>query len=841
VKNKLFAGLVLIHLAVFNFQLSTAHAQGTAFTYQGRLNGSGSALSGLYDFRFKLFADPLGNTQVGANYFSTNLPVTGGLFVTTIDFGAGVFNGSNYWLEVDVRTNNPGNTLLYTPLTPLQALTPTPYAVFANTASNLLGVLPTTQLSGTLPAGQLAGTYGNAVTLNNAGNSFSGNGGGLTNLNASQLAMGVISNILLPGFQASLGYVSIGGGTGNTATGYGDTIAGGSSNSAAGLLATISGGNGNGATGNYDAIAGGRGNSINGYSDNYCTVGGGQSNNVGFNFDTIAGGSGNNAGGNNYGYSTVGGGLANQANNDYSTVGGGQNNYNAVVGGTISGGEYNQLLPTSFANGSVVGGGFNNTNSGSFATIPGGSGNFASGNYALAAGVNAAATNDGAFVWADNEEATFSSTTTNQFNVRANGGVRFVTGGAGITLDGQTVLTSSSTLNGNNVANFDASQLIGVVPNGALPGFQAPSYSVMAGGVGNTVGGVYTTVGGGENNTNSSFAGVVGGGQNNLASGVNEPTVAGGSRNTASGDYSFVGGGVANTASGSYATVPGGLQNVASGVSSLAAGDHAQATNDGAFVWADDSTSGAFASTGNNQFLIRANGNVGINTTTPGSELTLVQPNAGGRGAELSLVNPAASTVGNEVAINFATDPSTYNLDNPNAQIKARSMNLDNRTDLILSTYNGSAFAERLRVQSGGNIGIANTNPAYLLVVGGSASPAYCNGTTWQNGSDRNIKNDFSEISPLTVLAKVSALPITEWQYKLEAAGTRHIGPMAQDFHAAFGLNGADDKHISTVDEGGVALAAIQGLNQKLTEKDAEIQELKQRLETLEKIVLKSN
>jgi cell division protein FtsB len=64
---------------------------------------------------------------------------------------------------------------------------------------------------------------------------------------------------------------------------------------------------------------------------------------------------------------------------------------------------------------------------------------------------------------------------------------------------------------------------------------------------------------------------------------------------------------------------------------------------------------------------------------------------------------------------------------------------------------------------------------------------------------------------------------------------------MAQDFHAAFGLNGADDKHIATVDEEGVALAAIQGLNQKLTEelkrRDAENAELKARLEKLEAII----
>jgi hypothetical protein len=56
---------------------------------------------------------------------------------------------------------------------------------------------------------------------------------------------------------------------------------------------------------------------------------------------------------------------------------------------------------------------------------------------------------------------------------------------------------------------------------------------------------------------------------------------------------------------------------------------------------------------------------------------------------------------------------------------------------------------------------------------------------------------------------------------------------MAQDFHAAFGLNGADDKHISVVDEGVVALAAIQGLNQKLDEKAAEIQTLKQQNDSL--------
>ena len=86
----------------------------------------------------------------------------------------------------------------------------------------------------------------------------------------------------------------------------------------------------------------------------------------------------------------------------------------------------------------------------------------------------------------------------------------------------------------------------------------------------------------------------------------------------------------------------------------------------------------------------------------------------------------------------------------------------------------------------------------------------------------------------------MAALPITQWSYKTEP-GVRHVGPMAQDFHAAFGLNGTDDKHIATVDEGGVALAAIQGLNQKLNEKDAEIQKLKEKADKVDSLEKRLN
>jgi hypothetical protein len=107
--------------------------------------------------------------------------------------------------------------------------------------------------------------------------------------------------------------------------------------------------------------------------------------------------------------------------------------------------------------------------------------------------------------------------------------------------------------------------------------------------------------------------------------------------------------------------------------------------------------------------------------------------------------------------------------------------------------------------------------------------------------SDRNAKNNFARVNPQMVLNRVAGLPLTTWCYKTEP-GVRHVGPMAQDFQAAFSV-GENDTTISTVDEGGVALAAIQGLNEKLEEARAENAELKKRLEALEKIVLnqKSN
>jgi hypothetical protein len=207
-------------------------------------------------------------------------------------------------------------------------------------------------------------------------------------------------------------------------------------------------------------------------------------------------------------------------------------------------------------------------------------------------------------------------------------------------------------------------------------------------------------------------------------------------------------------------------------------------------------------------------GNVGIGTTSPAHKLVVQADDSGiYYDAQQFIIQGNTSTsqqleLGYKTGGNFGT-------------IQAVQQNVGFRP-LVLQP-------------SGGNVGIGTTSPAYPLTMN---SGAYCSlAGVWTSVSDRNSKEAFTAINPRAVLEKVTALPITEWKYKVEADGTEHIGPMAQDFHAAFGLNGADDKHIATVDEEGVALAAIQGLNEKLNEKDVEIQDLKQSVAELKAMV----
>ncbi len=96
-----------------------------------------------------------------------------------------------------------------------------------------------------------------------------------------------------------------------------------------------------------------------------------------------------------------------------------------------------------------------------------------------------------------------------------------------------------------------------------------------------------------------------------------------------------------------------------------------------------------------------------------------------------------------------------------------------------------------------------------------SSGASLTSGGTWTNASDRNLKENFVELDKEDILTKINSLPLTKWNYKTEDSSIMHIGPMAQDFYATFGLGGSD-KSVSTIDPAGVALVGVQALSGKV-------------------------
>ncbi len=538
-----------IKLIVFCHLLSalclSVHAQGTAFTYQGRLNDGANAAHGSYDLTFSLFNVNSGGSAVAGPLSTNAVAVTNGLFTVSLDFGAGVFNGTGYWLEVGVRTNGGG---AFIPLSPRQQLTPAPYAIYAENVT-------AAGISGTIPTANFGGTYGNAVTFNNGADNFDGSffgqffgstftggiftgafvgtGSGLgdvwhTGGNSGTTAgvnfVGTTDNQPLElhvngvrGWRleptATLGTVNVvGGSSGNfVAPGQiGSTIAGGGSlnyfgapiNSIAASMCTIGGGDGNSiqtnayestiAGGNQNVIqtgtprstigggffnqlgtnaeggfvGGGEGNTIQNNSG-FATVGGGYGNAASYiatigggaynatygNIATIGGGWGNYLGTNAYAsfigggfsnrmsdggvfYSAIGGGYFNSIGTSYSFVGSGSGNTVQPFArySVLTGGETNTILTG--ADHSVIGGGSGNMIGAPYATVPGGYANYAGGLFSFAAGSYAQATNEGSFVWSDGSSTNvFASGSSNQFLVRATGGIYLFNGPFGVNVD----------------------------------------------------------------------------------------------------------------------------------------------------------------------------------------------------------------------------------------------------------------------------------------------------------------------------------------------------------------------------------------------------------------------
>jgi hypothetical protein len=187
--------------------------------------------------------------------------------------------------------------------------------------------------------------------------------------------------------------------------------------------------------------------------------------------------------------------------------------------------------------------------------------------------------------------------------------------------------------------------------------------------------------------------------------------------------------------------------------------------------------------------------------------------------------------------------------DRPFAQLHVRGRGGFDLPQIRATQQNPQDFA-RLRLETGQQSWDMSAGPdgSLRFFSGGTdrvvvSANGTLSATAVNQTSDRNSKQDFKPVDARSVLAKVAALPISEWQFKTDAEGSRHVGPMAQDFREAFGL-GTDERHIATVDADGVALAAIQGLNEVLEEqratlarKDAELRELRDSVTELKAIV----
>ena len=201
---------------------------------------------------------------------------------------------------------------------------------------------------------------------------------------------------------------------------------------------------------------------------------------------------------------------------------------------------------------------------------------------------------------------------------------------------------------------------------------------------------------------------------------------------------------------------------------------------------------------------ISAAGNVGIGTASPSTKLHVLASD----GTAKAFVQETSATT---------TPRELFEVrNNGGALMIARDTSTSERW-----SYGTFSSAFIIDNQSAGTVEFTLGSTGNLTITGALTQ-----------GSDRNTKTDIFDVRPDDVLAKVDKLPISTWRYKGDAP--QHLGPMAQDFSAAFGL-GADDKHIAPLDAAGVSLAAIQALNRKVTEKQAAIDDLARRNADLEK------
>ncbi|MBI2955519.1 MAG: tail fiber domain-containing protein [Chloroflexi bacterium] len=601
---------------------------------------------------------------------------------------------------------------------------------------------------------------------------------------------------------ASASYAAIGGGQRNTASGANSAIGGGYANTITGTHGTIGGGESNGVGGPSGTVAGGSNNWTAGSA---ATVGGGFNNSASVNNSTVAGGVGNVAsggssaiggGGNNQasgGAGAIAGGWVNRAEGDYSAIAGGYGNvvsgtYGTIAGGGrsdpkiattnnrvtddygfIGGGANNQVGNGSFDTAdaiyATVAGGITNTASASYSAIGGGSDNAVSSAYATIAGGSGNVVSGTYGTIAGGGRSSPANAATSN---RVTDNYGFIGGG------------------GDNQAgddDADTADAAYATVSGGHGNEASAAYSAIGGGFVNRAQGIESVVAGGSNNLAEGDYGTIAGGLNNLVRDTSG-TVAGGDENRAYGHHGAIGGGKLNNANGPNSAIAGGWGNATGGDESVIAGGwYNRADGDRSAIAGgnENEASGDYSAIGG-----------GHNNVTTDAYATI----PGGR--DNTAEGDYSFAAGRRAKANHQ-----------GAFVWGDSVDAD-----ITSTANNQFI-----VRATG--GVAMYTNSQL----GQGAQLFPGANAWSAVSDRNAKDNFAPVDGREVLDKVAAMPVQTWNYKSQDATIRHMGPMAQDFYAAFGV-GEDEKHISTVDADGVALAAIQGLNQVVAEKEARIANL---------------
>jgi trimeric autotransporter adhesin len=554
--------------------------------------------------------------------------------------------------------------------------------------------------------------------------------------------------------------------TAGTATGV--TIAGGLGNSATANLSTIAGGENNTVTGFASSIVGGRGGKITGTNS---VIGNGGYGN-GFNcFNFLSTATPNPSDGQCF----------NEINANASFVGSGVFNVitSSAIESGIVGGSANRIAG---AKGFIGGGVLNSIEQTDGAATPtantssvivGGRNNIIrNSSAAIVAGTNNVASGNRSFVGAGSGNL-------------ASGDRSVIVGGGAEVAACWNRVTGLFDFACNNAA-AGRRNFVG----GGIQNTTSGNESVVAGGGGNEAIANLSFVGGGSaNRASGDRSVVVGGGSFSISSCFNPATLLNDApcQNNASGELSFVGGGLANNASGRQSTIVGGSSNVASAERAFVGG--------GVVNYA-----------------------TGLGGTVPGGRANTAS------GAYSFAAGRGAWTTSAATATDFPTATNYFGAfvwaDTPDDGTGATPA----ATQLFRATANNQFSA---RARGGVVFNVNNVTVASSAADAGKCELLPGGSPSWSCTSDRNTKEAFAVISPRDVLNKVVSMPLMSWQYK--GVQRRHLSPMAQDFWNAFGF-GADDKSITSSDVSGVALAAVQGVNQKL---NAEVAALKQKNDAL--------